>query len=68
MKELKTTINEAWEKAYPGSVPVEDVHALCMRVRNLAEDRANWLFNARALQKQVNEMESQLHANHTIES
>lgn len=58
MEELKATINSCWEKAYPGSVPVEDITALCMRVKNLTEDRANWLFNARVLQKQVNEMES----------
>lgn len=53
---LRDTINEVWEAAYPGSAKVDDLLALKMRVQQLAEDRANWVFNARVLQKQVNEL------------
>lgn len=55
-EELKQVINDVWFALYEGE-PVNDLFALKMRVKNIAEDRNNWLFNAKVLQKQVNEME-----------
>lgn len=57
---LKNVVNEVWEALYPGSLPIDDLRALEMRIRNIAEDRNGWLFNAKVLQKQVNEMETRL--------
>lgn len=57
LTKLRDAINETWAALYPGAEPVTDVFALTMRVRNIAEDRNCWAFNARVLQKQLNEME-----------
>ena len=53
---LIDAINEAWASAYKGEGPVSDEKALCGRVRMLADDRADWIKNAKALQKDNNEL------------
>lgn len=57
---LKDAINEAWSSAYKGEGPVSDEKALCKRVRMLAYDRADWIKNAKALQKDNTELRSKL--------
>lgn len=51
MNELVEAINAAWIAAYPGEPAVTDVKKLCNRVKQLGVDRANWISNAKALQK-----------------
>ena len=53
---LSDAINQAWGSAYKGEGPVTDEKALCARVRMLADDRADWIKNAKALQKDNNEL------------
>jgi len=53
---LTKAINDAWIKCYGGE-PVDDVFALSMRIKNIADDRDCCAFNARVLQKAYNEME-----------
>lgn len=52
---LAKAINDAWIKCYGGE-PVDDMFALTMRVKNIADDRECWAFNARVLQKAFNEL------------
>lgn len=49
-------INNAWIDAYGGDV-VTDEKSLCLRVRTLAQDRKDWIFNTKTLQKAYNELE-----------
>ena len=52
-------INQVWKDAYGDeAVYKTDDHALCARVKSLADDRACWLSNARVLQKELNKLNS----------
>lgn len=62
LAKLTATINEVWAALYPGAEPVSELVALTNRIRNIAEDRNAWAFNARLLQKQVNDYEGEQHA------
>jgi len=53
LKELTDHINKVWADTYPGAVPAETIFALKMRVKNLAEDRACWVFNAKVLNNKL---------------
>ena len=57
LQELTDHINKVWADTYPDAVPADTIFALKMRVKNLAEDRACWVFNARVLQNKLNAME-----------
>lgn len=56
MQKISDAINAAWIAAYPQAEPVTEEKALCNRVRLLAVDRAEWVKNARALQKDNTEL------------
>ena len=56
-KELKDHINKVWADTYPDAVPADTMLALKNRIKNLAEDRACWVFNARVLQNKLNSLE-----------
>jgi hypothetical protein len=53
---LATVINDEWKRIYGGE-PVTDMFALEMRVKNIGLDRDSWAFNAKVLQKALNELE-----------
>lgn len=59
MSKLADVINEVWFSIYGGEA-VTDEFALEMRIRNLAEDRNNWAFNTKVLQKAYNELDEKL--------
>ena len=56
--ELTDNINKVWADTYTDAVPADTMLALKNRVKNLAEDRACWVFNARVLQNKLNAMET----------
>ena len=58
LQELTQHINKVWEDIYPGAVDATTMLALKNRIKNLAEDRACWVFNARVLQNKLNAMET----------
>ena len=57
LKELTDHINKVWADTYPDAVPADTMLALKNRIKNLAEDRACWVFNARVLQNKLNSLE-----------
>lgn len=57
---LADAINAAWISAYPQAEPVTDEKVLASRVKWLADDRADWVKNAKALQKDNNELRGKL--------
>ena len=57
LQELTDHINKVWEDTYPDAVPADTMIALKNRVKNLSEDRACWLFNAKVLQNKLNAIE-----------
>jgi predicted metal-dependent hydrolase len=58
MSSLGDTINEVWRKAYGEDVVAyESEYALCAIVVSLATDRAAWISNAKAYQKENNRLE-----------
>ena len=57
--ELIKTINNSWIDTYGGE-DVSDLFALQVRVRHMIQDRNDWAFNARVLQKAYNELQSRL--------
>lgn len=60
LDKLKATINAVWADTYPGSVDTQDMSALQCRVKNLAEDRNCWVFNAKVANNKLNELEGNL--------
>ena len=57
LQELTDHINKVWADTYPDAVPADTMIALKNRIKNLAEDRACWVFNARVLQNKLNSLE-----------
>ena len=57
LRELTDHINAVWNDTYPDAVDAITMLALKNRIKNLAEDRACWVFNARVLQNKLNAME-----------
>ena len=57
LKELTDHINKVWADTYPDAVDATTMLALKNRIKNLAEDRACWVFNAKVLQNKLNAME-----------
>lgn len=57
LAQLTAAINAEWARLYPGAEPVSELFALVNRVKNIGADRDAWIFNARVLQKKINEME-----------
>ena len=51
--ELADHINKVWADTYPGAVDATTMIALKNRVKNLAEDRNCWVFNAKVLQNKL---------------
>ena len=58
LQELTDHINKVWADTYPDAVDATTMLALKNRVKNLAEDRACWVFNAKVLQNKLNAMEN----------
>ena len=58
MNDLIEAINTAWIAAYPGEPAVTEILKLCNRVKQLGVDRANWISNAKALQKDNEQLRS----------
>lgn len=59
---ITTAINTEWARLYPGAEPVTELFALVNRIKNIAADRDAWLFNARVLQKQINQAQGEQNA------